>query len=310
MSRRFAAFAALLLAAAATLPAQTARSPAPSPGSRIPAHDGDTIVVENDARVKIVRRREANVRAIFEPNERWFVLLVDYVTATGGPDGRVDTTYNYTGLSGDWPIEPRYEGPAIVEDYSVAGEGGPSGIGIAVRAGLVQLVGMGQAQFRDPAAVAVLSFKGAGRAGAGNAGFDDVERRMVDQARRNTARQAQLPSGISTSVSMTATGPVSGAEPPRPAAPVRVGGDVRAPVKLVDVRPVVPDAAVRAGVKGVVILELTIDQDGAVQEARVLRSVPMLDQAAVDAARQWRFEPTQLNGQPVPVIMTATVSFN
>ena len=108
---------------------------------------------------------------------------------------------------------------------------------------------------------------------------------------------------------MTATGPVSGAKPPPPAAPVRAGGDVRAPVKLVDVRPVVPEAAVRAGVKGVVILELTIDQDGVVQEARVLRSVPLLDQAAVDAARQWRFEPTQLNGQPVPVIMTATVPF-
>jgi len=60
----------------------------------------------------------------------------------------------------------------------------------------------------------------------------------------------------------------------------------------------------------VVILELPIDQYGAVPEARVLRSVPLLDQAAVDAARQWRFEPAHLNGRPVPVIMTATVSFN
>src|SRR5688572_33317935 len=116
MSLRFAVRAAgALLLASATLGAHTQR-PAPQAGNRIPAHDGDTIVVENDARVKIVRRREANVRAIFEPNERWFVLLVDYVTVTGGPDGRVDTTYNYTGISGDWPMEQRYEGPAIVED--------------------------------------------------------------------------------------------------------------------------------------------------------------------------------------------------
>ena len=43
--------------------------------------------------------------------------------------------------------------------------------------------------------------------------------------------------------------------------------------------------------------------------AHVLRSIPMLDQAALDAAMQWKFTPTLLNGQAVPVIMTMTVSF-
>ena len=49
--------------------------------------------------------------------------------------------------------------------------------------------------------------------------------------------------------------------------------------------------------------------DGAVKDAKVLRSIPLLDQAALDAVRQWVFTPTLLNGVPVPVIMTVTVQF-
>jgi protein TonB len=64
-----------------------------------------------------------------------------------------------------------------------------------------------------------------------------------------------------------------------------------------------------AGVLGVVIIDATIGQDGKVKDARVLRSIPLLDQAALDAVRQWEFTPTLLNGVPVPVIMTVTVNF-
>ena len=60
---------------------------------------------------------------------------------------------------------------------------------------------------------------------------------------------------------------------------------------------------------GVVIIEATIGPNGAVQEAKVLRSIPLLDAAALDAVRQWTFTPTTLNGVPVPVIMTVTVNF-
>jgi protein TonB len=52
-----------------------------------------------------------------------------------------------------------------------------------------------------------------------------------------------------------------------------------------------------------------ISCDGGVEDARVLRSVPLLDAAAIDAVRQWRFTPTLLNGVPVRVIMTVTVHF-
>ena len=74
--------------------------------------------------------------------------------------------------------------------------------------------------------------------------------------------------------------------------------------------PAYPPTARAAGVQGVVILEITIGEDGAVSNARVLRSIPLLDQAALDAVRQWRYEPTLLNGAPTPVIMTATVNFS
>ena len=57
------------------------------------------------------------------------------------------------------------------------------------------------------------------------------------------------------------------------------------------------------------ILEATIGPDGRVQDVKVLRSIPLLDQAALDAVRQWVFTPTLLNGVPVPVIMTVTVQF-
>ena len=97
--------------------------------------------------------------------------------------------------------------------------------------------------------------------------------------------------------------------PPPPSAPVRVGGNIKPPTKTKDVRPVYPPIAQSARVQGVVIIEATIGADGKVKDAKVLRSIPLLDQAAVDAVKQWVFTPTLLNGVPVPVIMTVTVNF-
>ena len=57
------------------------------------------------------------------------------------------------------------------------------------------------------------------------------------------------------------------------------------------------------------ILRATIDEKGSVREVKVLRSVPLLDDAAVQAVSQWTFTPTLLNGTPVPVVMTVTVGF-
>jgi len=64
-----------------------------------------------------------------------------------------------------------------------------------------------------------------------------------------------------------------------------------------------------ARLEGIVIIEATISSSGRVVDARVLRSSPLLDEAALAAVRQWRYTPTLLNGVPVPVIMTVTVQF-
>jgi TonB family protein len=90
---------------------------------------------------------------------------------------------------------------------------------------------------------------------------------------------------------------------------VRVGGAILMPTKTKHVNPVYPAAARSAKVQGVVILEALIGTDGKVTNARLLRSIPLLDQAALDAVMQWEFTPTRLNGQPVPVLMTMTVQF-
>jgi protein TonB len=110
----------------------------------------------------------------------------------------------------------------------------------------------------------------------------------------------------------TAGGVVGGIAPPAPPpqpAPVRVGGDIKEPKKIRDARPVYPQIAQSAKVQGIVIIEAIIGKDGTVRDAKVLRSVALLDQAALEAVRQWRYSPTTLNGVPVEVIMTVTVNF-
>jgi len=92
-------------------------------------------------------------------------------------------------------------------------------------------------------------------------------------------------------------------------APLRVGGQVRPPTKIKDVKPVYPAIAQSARVSGVVMIEATIGEDGKVVDAKVVRSIPVLDQAALDAVRQWEYTPTLLNGVPVPVVVTVTINF-
>ncbi len=92
-------------------------------------------------------------------------------------------------------------------------------------------------------------------------------------------------------------------------AAVRPGGRIMEPKKIKDVQPVYPAIAQSARVSGAVTIEATIGADGKVTDAKVVRSVPLLDQAALDAVRQWEYLPTMLNGLPVPVLITVTVNF-
>jgi TonB family protein len=113
-------------------------------------------------------------------------------------------------------------------------------------------------------------------------------------------------------------GGLSAAPPPPPPPPpppgwaqgaIRVGGNVHAPTKTKHVNPEYPAIAQSARVQGVVIIEAIVGPDGRVLDQRILRSIPLLDQAALDAVKQWEFTPTLLNGAPVPIIMTVTVQF-
>jgi TonB family protein len=90
---------------------------------------------------------------------------------------------------------------------------------------------------------------------------------------------------------------------------VRAPRDVPAPKKIFDVKPVYPADAKAAGVEGVVLLDITIGEDGGVEDASILKSIPELDQAAIDAVLRWKFEPTLDNGTPVEVLLVVSINF-
>jgi protein TonB len=104
-----------------------------------------------------------------------------------------------------------------------------------------------------------------------------------------------------------AAAPVS---PPPPTEPVRVGGNVKEP-KLVHMeQPQYPPAAKKSGVQGVVVIEATVTPEGRVDKVKVISGSPLLADAATEAVSHWKYEPTYLNGQAVPVILTAKITFS
>jgi len=101
--------------------------------------------------------------------------------------------------------------------------------------------------------------------------------------------------------------PVAPTAPPK--APVRVGGRVRAPRLVSQVPTVYPVLARQARIGGQVLIDAVIDEHGNVVEMQVVSGHPLLIPAAVDAVRKWKYEPTYLNDQPVPVQLVVTVFF-
>ena len=92
--------------------------------------------------------------------------------------------------------------------------------------------------------------------------------------------------------------------------PLRVGGDVRAPVVIEKVEPSYTEEARKERISGIVIVEAIIGRDGLVKKVSVLKPLPFgLDQAAVDAVKQWKFKPGTLAGKPVDVVFNLTVNF-
>lgn len=92
--------------------------------------------------------------------------------------------------------------------------------------------------------------------------------------------------------------------------PLAAGSDgVPIPKKTKHVQPVYPQEALEQGLRGIVILDLVVDTEGRVEEMHIIRSIPGLDEAALAAARQWRYEPVKVDGRPVRVRVTVPITF-
>jgi TonB family protein len=90
---------------------------------------------------------------------------------------------------------------------------------------------------------------------------------------------------------------------------IKVGGNVQAAKLINHVDPVYPPAARAAGIEGTVTLQVTLTEDGTVETAEPTDGHPALASAAIEAVKQWTWQPTLLNGRPVKVITTVTVPF-
>ena len=141
----------------------------------------------------------------------------------------------------------------------------------------------------------------------------EVPTEIVPEEGLDLGAESGMPGGVEGGVPGGVVGGVVGglpeAPPPPVVRPLRAGVDVREPRKVRSVAPVYPDLAVKARVEGLVILEAQVDARGRVVEVNVLRGNPLLTDAAVEAVRQWVYTPTLINGVPVPVVMTVTVTF-
>jgi protein TonB len=305
MSRRW--FVPVVFALLAAVPVASAHAqPLPTASGRvIEAADGDLVVVPSGARVAIVRRTQVQARLVYLAAQQTLLLLTDPALGLGDhvsmPEAKGFRRFH---VQSPWPLEARWEGSATIDEYVPSFH--PFGLAIHTERGTIHV---GPLHGRDvtmtPPPLAVVRTTSSGSRMA-RGSFDEIEQAWLaggDNALQGPGGGMQMhASGISSVVS----GSVSSA----PAGAVRVGGNIRPPTRTHFVEPAYPQVARAAAVQGVVIIELTIGEDGAVSNARVLRSIPLLDQAALDAVRQWRYEPTLLNGAPTPVIMTATVNFS
>jgi protein TonB len=91
--------------------------------------------------------------------------------------------------------------------------------------------------------------------------------------------------------------------------PYRVGATIKPPRRIRDVKPAYPLEALQSRAHGNVVIEATIGVDGKVERTAVVHSIPLLDQAAVDAVKQWEYTPSILNGVAVAVVMMVVVNF-
>jgi TonB family protein len=144
-------------------------------------------------------------------------------------------------------------------------------------------------------------------------GFKSLRHEFVLAAGRRTPQNVTLQVGsLEETIRVTAKrpAPAAASQSTQPAR-VRMGGNIKQPAKLFDVRPVYPETMRAAGLEGVVPMEAIIGVDGSVLSVRVVSAqvAPEFAASAVAAVKQWKFTPTLLNGAAVEVQMTVSISF-
>lgn len=91
--------------------------------------------------------------------------------------------------------------------------------------------------------------------------------------------------------------------------PVRVGGRVRRPQLVKQIAPKYPPLARDAHITGEVVIDAILDERGNVTEMKVISGPPLFYSAAMDALREWKYEPTYLNDEPISVQLIVTITF-
>jgi TonB family protein len=265
----------------------------PASSRRITGRDGDVVVINGDDRLTVVRRRQGPVRFVFDPVKHSLLLLADFAGPAGEPpDGRVDAMFSFTDVTGDWPFAARWEGTATVDEYWTV-TGGRRATVITTSAGAVQLkTGPDDFVYLEGAPSFTVGFRSSSLRSGPGASFDEAERSANDPAYRPQF-------GMSAGMSAPVGGVVGAVSSPLPLR----GGQ---PVKLFDVKPTYPKQARDAGIAGNVVLQITVGTDGAVTDARILRGIPELNDAALQAVRQWRYDMSTMSG---PVTLIVTVPF-
>ncbi len=94
-----------------------------------------------------------------------------------------------------------------------------------------------------------------------------------------------------------------------PTAPLPVGGDLKQASLLKSVSPIYPATAKAQNVSGDVKIDVLVDANGNVSTVKVISGPTLLHQAALNAVKQWKYEPAQLNGKPTAVHVSVTIHF-
>ena len=280
-------------------------------GRQLQAADGDTVVVDGDDRVSLVRRRQAHVRVVADETAGTVLVIADWGTRESAqPDGRVNRTWRFAGVDGRWPLESRWEADAVmfVPDKPPV-FAGPA-LSLETSAGVIAFIGGPPRPVADP--TVILRYSSMSSGGREGATFDEAEREALSPNFMTSVSTMSFGSGGGVGFGTGQMVETFEAAVPAPGrrAPAGAGPVLQAMPRIVQrVPPVWPQAARDADVRGMVIIQADVTTDGTVRDARVLRGVPMLDAAAVEAVRQWRFEPAGSDGRPDPVTVTVMVQF-